>query len=124
MGGGRRQWLQMTGALIDKKNNSVFVKFKQSLHLKQHPQANDAVNNWPQSCQVVNAVVGHCFYTLVQRTSEELFTHFEVIKCNICSHIFYKARVTYMHIIMYCKSGNFRENLIFANIREFVASRK
>ena len=25
---------------------------------------------------------------------------------------------------LYCKSGNFRENLIFANIREVVASRK
>ena len=26
--------------------------------------------------------------------------------------------------LKYCKSGNVRENLIFANIREFVASRK
>ena len=26
--------------------------------------------------------------------------------------------------VKYCKSGNFRENLIFANIREFDASRK
>ena len=28
------------------------------------------------------------------------------------------------HYTDYCKSGNVRENLIFANIREFVASRK
>ena len=31
--------------------------------------------------------------------------------------------ITYMKICEYCRFGNVRENLILANIREFVASR-
>ena len=49
----------------------------------------------------------------------------------ICAFVFAYAKIRGFHYaahiikvrIAYCRSGNIRENLIFANIRELVASR-
>ena len=60
----------------------------------------------------------HIYTCILRKTIEGCGFCFDFIAKGII--IIFSTQI----INRYCKSGNFRENLIFANIRECIASRK